>query len=122
MIINVASFSSRLPNKLSIANSMPKGVQMRTVKSIFPTLAAFIVPGWGLVSAYKDGRVSWSAYTRIYAESLQKINLGQAMKKLGSLVGHEEITLCCWEGATVEECHRKLLFDALPAEIRGERL
>jgi uncharacterized protein YeaO (DUF488 family) len=121
MRINVANFSSKLPNKLSIANSTPKGVKMRTVKSVFPTLAAFIVPPWGLVKSYKDGKLSWEAYTRIYYESLSKVDLRGAMKKLCDLVGHDEVSLCCWEGVDEEQCHRKLLYDLLPKDIRGVR-
>jgi uncharacterized protein YeaO (DUF488 family) len=121
MIINVANFSSKLPHKLSIANSMPKGVRLLTVKQIFPTLAAVIVPSWGLVSGYKEGRVSWAAYTRIYQENLARVDLRNAMRDLCIILGHEEITLCCWEGADVEECHRKLLYDALPRSYQGVR-
>ena len=119
--INVANFSSKLPHKLSIANSMPKGVRLLTVKQVFPTLAAIIVPSWGLVAGYKAGRVSWAAYARIYGEGLQKLDLRAAMQDLCMMLGHEEITLCCWEGADVEECHRKLLYDALIPEMQGAR-
>jgi uncharacterized protein YeaO (DUF488 family) len=122
MKIHVAQFSSKLPGrKLSIANSMPKSVRMQTVKQIFPLLAAIIVPPWGLVSGYRSGKVSWAAYTRIYSEQLQKINLEATLGKLCALVGHDELVLCCWEGANVEKCHRKLLYDALPEDIRGIR-
>ena len=122
MIIHVAQFSSKLPGrKLSIANSMPKGVRMQTVKELFPTLATIITPGWGLVAAYKEHRISWAVYARIYGESLQKLNLEQAMRKLCDLAGSDELVLCCWEGADVEECHRKLLFDALPLSMQGVR-
>ena len=121
MIINVANFSTKLPHKLSIANSMPKGVRLITVKQIFPTLGAIIVPSWGLVAGYKAGRVSWAAYTRIYQENLARVDLRSAIEKLCQMVGYEEITLCCWEGADVEECHRKLLYDALPRSYQGVR-
>lgn len=123
MRISVANFSNtKLPGKrLSIANSMPKGVRMHSVKALFPTLAAFIVPPWPLVSGYKAGTVSWTLYARTYGARLQKINLEQVMRKLCDLAGSDDLVLCSWEGADVEECHRKLLFDALPAEIRGER-
>lgn len=122
MIIHVANFWTNIPGrKLSIANSMPKGSRMRPVNALFPALAAFIVPPWSLVSGYKEGRVSWAAYTRIYLERLQKLDLGREMRKLCDVAGSDELVLCCWEGAAVEECHRKLLFDTLPVEIRGER-
>ena len=122
MIIHVAQFSSKLTGrKLSIANSMPKGVRMQTVKELFPTLATIITPGWGLVAAYKEHRISWAVYARIYGESLQKVNLTQAMHKLCNLAGTDELVLCCWEKADDECCHRKLLYDALPESIKGER-
>ena len=121
MKINVANFSSALPNKLSIANSVPNGVSMRTVKGLFPTLAAFIVPSWSLVKGYKDKKVSWGAYTRIYYENLAGVDLVSALKKLCALAGQDELTLCCWEGKDEEECHRKLLYDMLPENIRGVR-
>ena len=122
MKISVAQFGTKLPGrKLSIANSMPKGVRMQTVKELFPTLATIITPGWGLVAGFKAGKVSWAAYTRIYEEGLQKINLEQAMHKLCSLAGSDDLVLCCWEGADVEECHRKLLYDALPRSYQGVR-
>jgi len=121
MKINVANFSSKLPNKLSIANSMPKGVKMRTVKKLFPTLGTFIVPSWGLVQGYRNGKLSWDAYTRIYKEQLEKVDLRKVLKKLCELAGKDEITLCCWESASDEHCHRKLLYDMLPDDIKGVR-
>ena len=121
MTINVGNFSSKLPNKLSIANSMPKGVKMRTVKKLYLQLAMFIVPSWGLVGGLKNGKISWEIYARIYQENLSKINLRQVMENLCALVNKDELTLCCWERADDEHCHRKLLYDMLPDDIKGVR-
>jgi uncharacterized protein YeaO (DUF488 family) len=94
---------------------------MRTLKSVFPTLAAFLVPSWGLVQGFKDKTVSWAAYTKIYQERLSSLDLSRAMKKLCTLVGSDELVLCCWEGADDEHCHRKLLYDMLPDDMKGVR-
>jgi len=122
MKIHVGQFSCKLPGKkVSIASSIPKGVHMQTVRDLFPMLAAFIVPSWGLIKSLKDNKLSWAAYSRIYQENLSKVNLRQALKKLCDLVKHDEIILCCWEGADDEYCHRKILYDLLPEDIRGVR-
>lgn len=122
MIVHVANFSSQLPGrKVCIANSVPNGVKMRTLKRVFPTLAQFIIPSWGLVKGFKDGKITWEVYTRIYLEQLQNVNLGKALEKLGTLLEADQIVLCCWEGKDDPHCHRKLLYDLIPEDMRGER-
>lgn len=127
--VNVGTFwDPTLPNKVSVANSMPKGVEFRTLKQLLPE--------WKYVDAYKKGLITWDEYTDRYADTLNDRlpelpgedyrdlvvpeRLAYLLRSAAKSLGVDEITLCCWEKADDPHCHRKLIHSWLPDEMKGE--
>lgn len=130
--VNVAHWSSKLPNKVSIARSQPPGMNLPGCSRLKPSVK--------LLREIKNGHISWEQYVRIFwAEFIENTNALyhpdiSVEDRLIELIKYyfdyhkkqfdydlSEITLCCWEGAADEHCHRKLIYDRLPVEWRGER-
>lgn len=124
--VNVAAFGAKMPNKIAISNTAPPGIQ--TLQEIVKELGehdvfSLLIPDKTLVKLYKAGGMTWEAFRHGYVIQVRYLNLPKIMGKLCRCYGGDdnEITLCCYEAATDEHCHRKILYDMLPEEIRGER-
>ena len=118
--INVSAFGAKMPNKLGIANMCPPNCL--TVKNLpeAPNLR-FLVPIWTNVAAHKAGRITWAEFTLRYREQIEQIDVVGELQALAEKWNVDEITLCCFEAAADEHCHRKILYDYLPEDMRGER-
>lgn len=133
--VNVGSFWCDLPNKVSIAISMPKGISGILGK------VDLLVPEWETVQEFKQSQQdaeAWDRYEYCYENNLRAtlfFERGQghlskaasdvpeliqdAVQRLADSLGVEEITLCCWEKAENPYCHRKLIYEWMPEAIRG---
>lgn len=99
-------FSSRIKepklNLVGVSNSYPRQLSwlknMRTYKPLFP--------GWHLVKAYKQHKISWQNYVEIYQEDiLDKLDPEKVYSDLG-----EDAVILCWEKPGML-CHRRLIAD-----------
>ncbi len=128
MRIHVASFwDQELPNKVSIARSMPRGVGLCSMPKLVPSATLL---DWWRHSAKDDA--AWDTYSRLFAAQIKQ-TFGARSKLVSYVEGmateclsaqlhyHPEVvTLCCWEPTDNPHCHRKLIHAWLPEHVRGE--
>lgn len=107
MKIHVASFFDKKNHRggvLSIAVSLPKGFDIKTVNCL--------VPSWRLVSRYKTDKIDEKDYTVLYEQEVLNhltpfLLRSQIIKAAGRI--NKEVTLLCWEKEG-EFCHRTLVY------------
>lgn len=125
MRINVSAFGARLPNKIAISNTAP--ANSRTLQTIIMELGPGhelfqrLIPDKKIWFDYKRGEITWEQFEVAYQTQIEFLNLRKIMRILCNHLGAEEITLCCWEAANDEHCHRKLLFDNFHDSYMGVR-
>ena len=141
-VISTAAFGTMATRPVCIARSMPRGLNI-------PHLVV-LAPSWDLLDRWRDSNKSdecWSAYVRDYwseiasrckaDESIWKgahelleqgldtdmrgACLAYILKSLALKTGVNKITLCCYERPEDQWCHRKLIYDALPEQMKGVR-
>jgi uncharacterized protein YeaO (DUF488 family) len=92
--------------------------EVTRVKEVFGRL----VPPWKLVEGFRAGQWTWDDFEAVYKDRLKDMDLRKDLEFLGGLLGGvSELTLCCRGGRDDEHTHRKLLYDALPEDMRGVR-
>lgn len=79
---------------VSVANKTPDWANCTTCKELMPP--------WGLVRSYKDGKISWKEFRKTYIRQLKKLDVNEFYRKLNGKV------LLCWEGLD-KPCHRHIL-------------
>jgi len=125
MRINVSAFGNRLPNKIAISNTAP--ANCRTLQTIIQELGPGhelferLIPSKDIWIGYKKKEITWEQFAERYESQIEFLNLRKIMRVLCNHLGVEEITLCCWESAVDEHCHRKLLFDNFHDSYMGVR-
>lgn len=66
-----------------------------------------LAPSKDLLLGYKEGRITWREYVRIYRkEVLEKQKV--VLKGLTDMALRSDVTLLCWESSP-EKCHRRLI-------------
>lgn len=91
------------PLGVSIANSTPDFYRGPTYRPL--------VPPWGLVKNYKEGKVEEEGYTEEYYEQLRQLNPQEIYDELFE-IHNENPVLLCWEPAG-EFCHRRIVAEWL---------
>ena len=89
----------------SIANTSPPYI-MDKIAGTVPVL----VPPKSIVFDYKEKRIDWDEYVKLYNEFLNKIITDVELKDF--TIFNQECTLLCWEHTT-EFCHRRLAVEWL---------
>lgn len=114
-----------MPNKIAISNTAPPGIitlqQIILELGPYHELFELLIPEKTLWLGYKNEGLDWETFTKFYKRQIRYLAVDKMLKKIAKHLGVEEITLCCYEAAADEKCHRKILFDRLPEEMQGER-
>lgn len=136
LLIHTGSFWTPRPEssvKVSIARSYPPrfiqafpGIELSDrMLFVMPQLA----PSTDLLHMYKSGRISSEKYTEIYMNELHSNlilsssiteSLCMELTLFSKKIGYDQLQLCCWEPAN-KFCHRFLVYDMLPDNIKGNR-
>lgn len=77
-----------------------------------------LYPGWELVTAYKDGVITWEEYKLIYTEKLRVLGKDYIMDRLreiSSSMDNRDICLLCYEKDS--NCHRHIIAEFLDCDI-----
>ena len=144
--INVSAFETIFPNRVCIARSIPASLALE-----IPHLKA-LAPSPELLQQWQDSNKSdyaWKQYTYRYwgeiksyigrRRSVEVAALDQdsitgrpifsrckcivfVLKHAARVLRVDELTLCCWEPSKDDHCHRKLIYDVLPEEMKGFRM
>lgn len=91
---------------VQVSNSAPKGWQSNINYTWTDSY-----PGWGVVSDYKDGRITEDEYTAAYSKYTLHNKwalLLEGWKQIVKMADKKLIILLCWEGPG-QFCHRNLL-------------
>ncbi len=142
--VNVSQFQTLFcPNQVCIARSMPQGLNIPHLKVLAPSPE--LLRQW---CDSDKSKKSWVCYTRQYWDEIstrwsrnsrtyhgatngyrsdgrsvfsRSIYLAFVLRAAARTMEVNELTLCCYEKEMDEHCHRKLVFDALPEEMKGGR-
>jgi hypothetical protein len=94
-------------NIVGISRSVPKFVKMNI--NVFEPLC----PSWGLITVYKEGRITDVQYTRNYHGAiLDQLDPEKIYQALG-----EDAVLLCWEGPG-KFCHRHIVAEWLKSALK----
>ena len=75
-------------------------------------------PYWGMVNAYKAGRMGWAEYTKRYT-ALMRVRFATDREAFLRVCRQPEVVLLCYCPAG-DDCHRVLLADILVKTARHE--
>jgi hypothetical protein len=143
MKVHTGSFWGPYPQgalRICVATGIPAGFfristldipnyqeQLRSGKALVG--APFLYPGWSLVQEYNSRAIGPEKYTEKYMQALcEQVPEGKTvqdflineLKTLSDASKQNELVLCCWE-PPYKFCHRFLLYDLLPDELKGKR-
>lgn len=124
LLVSTASFKMKVPDGavgVSIARSSPADFVGKTIHLLTPSRC--------LLADYKTASISWEAYAVRYKAELEgKLSgipgrnlsekLGDLVTKAAKELNTNHLVLLCWESEGVN-CHRRLIYNLLPSEIRG---
>jgi uncharacterized protein YeaO (DUF488 family) len=136
--INTAplSWAGGLTNRVSIDNTSRTGRNVRVILKVEDFIAlckdpgevssvqrifSGLIPPWKLVEGFRAGQWTWDDFEAVYRDRLKGMDLQRDLEFLAELLGVSELTLCCRGGRDDEHTHRKLLYDALPEDMKGVR-
>ena len=141
-VVNTAQLGCTLPDPVCIARSLPRTLDIPHLK--------ILAPSWELLKRWRDSKGSdecWSDYVRSYWSEIatrckrdRKIWQGAnqllehrlhadmrgaciayVLQSAADRMGVNKLTLCCYERPEDQWCHRKLIYDALPKQMKGGR-
>jgi uncharacterized protein YeaO (DUF488 family) len=74
-------------------------------------------PSKELLYLYKDKRIDWDEYVRLFLKEMAKPECIAEMKRIGELAKTRDVYLVCYE--RVGHCHRFLLMDMIAKLVPG---
>lgn len=101
---------------VQVSNTKPKWLQLKTVK---PGIQMW--PSWDLINAYKDGLMSYAAFSERFQNYLDGYTssgqLHDELERISKEYGCTNLILLCWEKTG---CHRTALAAYIGKDYCGE--
>lgn len=140
--VNVSQFQTIYPNRVCIARYMPRSLDIPHLKVLAPSPELrqqwrrsnksdeswdhYVRSYWSeIASRCKHSQKIWHGAKSLLEQGLRAdmrgACLAYVLKSAADSGGATELTLCCYEPPQAKYCHRKLIFDSLPEEMKGIR-
>lgn len=125
MLVNTAAFGSKISGtKVCIANRPPTrempNLETLAVEMQNPAILN-LLPLETEVWLVKNEEITWEEFAKRYRRRLNVVNVPKLLRRIAWHLGVDELTLCCYESEKDEHCHRKILFEYIPDEMKGNR-
>lgn len=102
-----------LGNVESVKRADPNAVIVNVTRSQGSALS----PSWELLSAYKNGRITWDKYIKRFIKEMDNHPSRYEMLRIGELAKSRDVYLVCFERKG--NCHRFLLMDMIRKLVPG---
>ncbi len=94
---------------LANMKNLPKGaIKIVTTRSAGHMLS----PSWALLNDYKNGKVDWAGYVKIFYREMDNSACVTVMREIKKLAETRDVYLICYE-APGKNCHRYILMEMI---------